>query len=361
MKDQKSDERTQRFALTMLVSAVVLVFFVLTGVVILAILLLLIRLDVLHLSDNVWRANLIVSVTVLGSVLVGMLITMASSRIPLKPVNKIINAMQRLASGDFRTRLSFRGPVSRHSAVREFTDSFNAMAAELESTEVLRSDFINNFSHEFKTPIVSIAGFAKLLRRGELSEEEREEYLEIIERESLRLSAMATNALNLSKIESQTILTGVTRYNLSEQLRSCVLLLEARWAKKSLDWDMDFDEYTVCGSESLLREVWVNLLDNAIKFADEGSTVRVGIAAEDAVLRVSIADHGPDIPEESLPRVFHKFYQADPSRATEGNGIGLAVVQRVVQLHGGTVAVRSGGGETVFTVTLPREGAGATA
>lgn len=131
---------------------------------------------------------------------------------------------------------------------------------------MLRSDFINNFSHEFKTPIVSIAGFAKLLRRGNLTDEQKEEYLEVIEEESLRLSAMANNVLNLTRVENQTILTEVTRFNLSEQIRGAVLLLAEKWTPKNLYMDMQFGEHMICANEELLKQVWINLLDNAIKF-----------------------------------------------------------------------------------------------
>lgn len=151
------------------------------------------------------------------------------------------------------------------------------MAEELENTQMLRSDFINNFSHEFKTPIVSIAGFAKLLRRGNLTDAQKEEYLAIIEEESLRLAAMATNVMNLTKVENQTILTDLTTFNLSEQIRACVLLLEEKWSRKELDLDLEFPEYTIRANEELLKQVWINLLDNAIKYSPNYGEIGVRI------------------------------------------------------------------------------------
>ena len=199
---------------------------------------------------------------------------------------------------------------------------------------MLRGDFINNFSHEFKTPIVSIAGFAKLLRRGNLTEKQKEEYLEIIEEESLRLSAMANKVLNMTRVESQTILTDVTRFNLSEQIRGAVLLLVEKWTPKNLYMDM---------------------LDNAVKFSEPDDTVTVGIVEEGEYLRVSVSNHGKEIPKESIRHIFNKFYQADESHSAEGNGIGLAIVKKVCDLHGGTVSVNSENGTTTFTVVLPKQ------
>jgi signal transduction histidine kinase len=200
------------------------------------------------------------------SIIIGAGISFALGLIPLKPVNELINRMNRLASGDFSTRLNFRGVWTNLSGFREMSVSFNKLAEELENTEMLRGDFINNFSHEFKTPIVSIAGLAKLVNKGNLTEEQRAKYLTAIEEESLRLAAMATNVLNLTKIENQAILSDLSCFNLSEQIRSCVLLLENKWARKNIELILDFSEYEIEASEEMLKEVWINLLTNAIKY-----------------------------------------------------------------------------------------------
>ena len=231
------------------------------------------------------------------------------------------------------------------------------MAEELENTQMLRSDFVNNFSHEFKTPIVSIAGFAKLLRRGKLTEEQKQEYLAIIEEESLRLAAMATNVMSLTKIENQTILTDLTTFNLSEQIRGCVLLLEEKWSRKELDMDLEFPECSIRANEEMLKQVWINLLDNAIRYSPAHGEVKIRIAEKPDTLAVTVTNYGPDIPANKIDKIWGKFYQADESHASEGNGIGLAVVKRVVQLHDGNASVASGDGATAFTIALPkREG-----
>ena len=287
------------------------------------------------------------------SLIIGFLLAYLTGRISISPIKQIIDKLDCLANGDFKTRLHFDKPISKHPSFKQMENSFNRAAEELEHTEMLRSDFINNFSHEFKTPIVSIAGFAKLLRRGNLSEKEKEEYLEAIEEESLRLSAMANNVLNLTRVENQTILTHVSEFNLSEQLRACVLILEEKWASKNLYMDMQFDEYYISANKELLKQVWINLLDNAIKFSPENDSVAVDIKEKDNHLLVAITNHGKDIPKDSLKRIFNKFYQADESHSTKGNGIGLAVVKKVCELHNGEVSVISENNTTTFTVSLP--------
>ena len=288
------------------------------------------------------------------SIPIGLVISLAVSKFPLKPIRNLIDSMDRLASGDFKTRVNAGKIMRRYPDFVEVSQSFNKMAQELESTEMLRSDFINNFSHEFKTPIVSIAGMAKVLRRGNLSQQEQEQYLSAIEEEAMRLSSLATNVLNLTKVENQSILTDVTQYNLSEQIRSCILLLEPKWSKKDIELQVEFGEYSIHASQELLKQVWINLLDNAVKFTPEGHTIQVRISSGNGRITVDVVNTGSEIPPESQDRIFNKFYQADESHAAQGNGVGLAIVRRVVQLHGGTVSVSSGNDVTDFRVELPQ-------
>ena len=168
------------------------------------------------------------------------------------------------------------------------------------------------------------------------------------------MAAMATNVMNLTKVENQTILTDLTTFNLSEQIRACVLLLEEKWSRKELDLDLEFPEYTICANEELLKQVWINLLDNAIKYSPSYGEIGVRITEGAEMLAVTVTNYGPDIPKDKLNKIWGKFYQADESHSSEGNGIGLAVVKQVVQLHGGTATVDSGNGSTGFTVELPK-------
>ena len=289
------------------------------------------------------------------SLIIGGVIAFFSSRLPLRPVNELINKMNRLAAGDFKTRLKFGDTMSAHPAVKEVTASFNAMAEELENTELLRNDFINSFSHEFKTPIVSITGLANLLEAGNLTEEQRVQYARAIREESMRLSSMAGNILNLTKVENQTILTDVSRFNLSEQIRSAVLLLEEKWSAKNIDLQLDFDEFIIEANEEMLKQVWINLIDNAVKFVPRCGTVELELFEKEESLCVKISNTGSEIPYEKQDKIFHKFYQVDESHATQGNGIGLAIVKSIVELHNGDVTVSSGDGITSFTITLPKK------
>lgn len=350
----KKYNRNHRRALTLLFTGVVLCYLIITLLVVGVTIFMLIQFHVITgpNSSEVPPSRVLI-IYVLSSFIVGALLTFFLGKFPLRPVNKLINQMNRLAAGDYRARISYGELWDRHPSVAELTDSFNRLAAELQGTEMLRSDFINNFSHEFKTPIVSIAGFAKLLRRGDLTPEQTSEYLSIIEEESLRLSQMATNVLNLTKVESQTILTDVSALNLSEQLRSCILLLSEKWEKKELDFSLDFDEHFIFANEELLKQVWINLLDNAIKFSPQKGTIGIRVDAGASSLSVSVANSGPDISPENQKRIFNKFYQADKSHSADGNGVGLAIVKRVIDLHDGSISVKSGSGNTEFTVTFP--------
>jgi len=291
----------------------------------------------------------------IASFAVGSSVTPLILRIPLGPVNRLITSMRRLASGHFEERVD----LGSTTLGRELTESFNTLASELQHTELLRTDFINNFSHEFKTPIVSIRGFAKLLQRADLPPEQRSAYLDVIIDESTRLSNMATNVLNLSKIENQQILTDVSEFNLSEQLRRCLLLLEKGWAQKDLEISADFSEFTIHASEELLKQVWLNLLDNAIKFSPEGGSVtvrvytRAELHAQESSLQVDVTNTGAPIPPENLKRVFDKFWQGDASHNGAGAGVGLSIVRKIVELHGGSITVTSSDAETTFSVILP--------
>lgn len=306
-----------------------------------------------HLGWGDINLPIIFLIVVGGVILLSFLISILLGKFPLKPVNELINCMNQLAAGDFKTRLHFGKTISKHKIFKEISASFNTLAEELENTETLRSDFVNNFSHEFKTPIVSIAGLAKLVNKGNLSEEQKKVYLLAIEEESMRLASMATNVLNLTKVENQAILTDVSGFNLSEQIRSSVLLLENKWTKKNIELALDFDEYQIEANDELLKQVWINLIDNAIKFSPEGGEVTVDINENEVDYDVSIKNIG-QIPLENQQKIWNKFYQADESHASEGNGIGLAIVKKIVELHNGDVSVQCDGETVCFTVKLPK-------
>ena len=352
----KKERRKLRLALAVLYALVIFITLAATVFLSAGILYLLVYFDVIpeHANYAIDRGLIILYMAFI-CIILGSIIAFLTSNLPLKPLNRMAMQLRQLAEGKFEARLQFGFPLNKHMTFEELADSFNTMAEELESTEMLRSDFVNNFSHEFKTPIVSIAGFAKLLKKGNLSEAQKQEYLDIIEEESLRLAAMATNVLNLTKIENQSILTDVGKFNLSEQIRSSVLLLENRWNKKKIEFNLAFEEHDIEANEELLKEVWINLIDNAVKFSPEYGLIDIRINELKDSYRIKVTNAGPDIPEESQKKIFNKFYQADESHAAEGNGVGLAIVKKILGLHKGEVLVESKHGLTAFIVEIPKK------
>lgn len=286
-----------------------------------------------------------------ASIIVGTIISVFLGKIPMRPVYKLIYALNSLAAGNYDTRLSMNVP----KVGKDLEESFNILAEELQNTEMLRSDFVNNFSHEFKTPLVSIKGFARLLQKGSLPEEKKKEYIDIISAESSRLADMATKVLDLTKLENQNILTDVSEYNVSEQLRESILLLERKWLEKELEISADFEEYQIHGNQEMLKQVWINLIDNAIKFSPSGGAIGVSVTRNADSIMVMVSNGGAPIKEEEKERIFQKFYQGDTSHTSQGNGIGLAIVRRIVELHDGEVWVDSTEEQTTFTVKLPCE------
>ena len=284
-----------------------------------------------------------------ATLIVGMAFAFLVSKIILKPLNRLLIGLKKLSEGDYTVRLKVGG----EGAFSSVESSFNKLAEELEKTEILRSDFVNSFSHEFKTPINSINGLVSLIKKGNLSKQKQKEYLDVIAEEVARLSKMTTNILNLTKYESQGILTGVSTFNLSEQIRTCILLFEKKWQEKELELSIDFEEFNVQGSEDMLLQVWMNLIDNAVKFSPKGGVLAVRIKQEEGFVHVEIENEGEGINEDDQARVFAKFYQADATHANEGNGIGLSIVKRIVELHKGKIALRSENKKTVFEVKLP--------
>lgn len=355
-KDKKKEEEKKgRIALTILVMAcVVVTLMVAVGISFLVASYFLVNNMIPNALSNTVKHKSALVFMMIMTMVVGVILTAFLTRNLLIYVNRIINRMNRLASGDYSVRLSYGKPICLHPTVIEIMSSFNRMAEELEKTETLRIEFINNLSHEFKTPIVSIAGFAKMLKKDNLSEEQRKEYLDIIEEEAKRLADMATNVLNMTKVENQTILTDISKFNLSEQIRSSVLLLEEKWIKKNLELDLDFEEYDIYANEELLKEVWINLVDNAVKFSPVNGLISIKIEERQDTYLIIVSNQGEVISEESRKKLFLKFYQADESHATEGYGVGLAIVKRVVELHKGDVNVECRDGDVFFIVELPK-------
>lgn len=303
-------------------------------------------------------ANIAIVVYV-AAILIGISMVVMIRMVILNPVLSMVRAMKQLAAGDFTVRMSCKGWM-RPLELREFAVAFNTAAEELDGTEILRKDFINNFSHEFKTPITSLGGFADLLLEDEaMPAEERRQYLQIISSESHRLAALANSILALSRVETQTILTENEPFPLAEQLRQSALMVEQKWSGKKknvLTVETPEDDFCILnGNEAMLKEVWVNLLDNAFKFSPEGGAVSLTLQNKPAAVKVTVTDHGSGMDEATKAHIFDQFYQGDTSHKTEGNGLGLAMAQKIVALHKGTITVDTAPGRgTTFTVQLPK-------
>lgn len=293
---------------------------------------------------------LFVLILTVSSLVLGLVISYFMSKFVFKASNRIVEGLEKLASGDFNERV-YLGNSKAHV---QLSNAFNKLAKELEDTKMLRADFVNEFAHEFKTPIVSIKGFAELLVKDGVTIKQREEYINIIIEESTRLADLAHNYLALTKIEKQNILTDLVEFNLSEQVRSSLLLLEAKWSKKNLDPVFYCDEVSIVANEEMLKQVWINIIDNAIKFSNPQSELSVSIELGDDDVRIIITNKGEEIPEQERVKIFDKFYRAQNSKGVEGNGVGLAIVKKIVELHKGSVYIESENEHTSFIVVLPK-------
>ena len=272
----------------------------------------------------------------------------------LRPIKRLIRATHEVKKGNFKVQIEEE--PNPETEVGKLVADFNDMVRELDGIELFRNDFVNNFSHEFKTPIVSIRGFARELQREDLSPEQREEYLRIIVEESDRLARLSTNVLELSKLENRQIVSGKTDFYLDEQLRQCILLLEPSWSEKELEILPELEEVRIYANEEILAHIWNNLLSNAIKFTPTGGTVRVTLSADSSHVTVTVEDTGIGMSEEVREHIFEKFYQGDPSHHKKGYGIGLSMAQKAARLSGGEIRVESEVGKgSCFTVVLPRE------
>ncbi len=302
-------------------------------------------------DDRFWENGLLGFFALLfTSVFIGTSITALLSRWMLKPVRNLIEAIENVAKGDFL--VSVKG--SNIPELESLAASFNKMVRELAGIEMLRSDFINNFSHEFKTPIVSIKGFAKLLKEDGLTSVEAQEYLDIIIQESQRLADLSTNVLNLSKVESTEIISDKEVYALDEQIRRALLIMEPKWSAKNLLIDVDLERINIYNNAALVQHIWVNLLDNAIKFTDSGGELQVSLRRINSSARFCLRDNGQGMNEETKQHIFDKFYQGDTSHTVIGNGLGLTLVKKIIRLCNGYIEVESSVGKgSAFTVVLP--------
>lgn len=274
-----------------------------------------------------------------------------------KPVEEFARAARQVASGDFSVYLAPHHAADKATHLDVLFTDFNKMVEELGSMETLKKDFFSNVSHEIKTPLAVIQSNAQLLQKEELTMERRLEYTEAILHATRRLSSLITNMLKLNKLEKQAIKPAPKRYDLCAQLCECALQFEELWEQKNLGFEADLEERAMIeADEGLLELVWTNLLSNAVKFTPPGGRITLSQRSEEGTVTVSVTDTGCGMDGETVKRIFDKFYQGDPSHSTEGNGLGLALVKRILQLSDGSISVKSRVGEgSAFVVRLPEK------
>jgi len=299
--------------------------------------------------------NLFVSVlpriafTIVLSLVLFALFSVLVSFILSKPVTQLTQATRQIKDGDFSVRL----PDNKQGEMGELMRSFNSMTDELSRTVYLQKDFISSISHEFRTPIASIKGFARLLQMPGLDDDSRREYVSMISQESDRLSRLSDTLLRLSALEQQMAPASLTSFRLDEQVRQVILQLEPAWTPRNIDWQLNLDPVTIESDSEMLIQVWINLIHNAVKFSHEGGTIEITVKQTD-MAEFTIADQGIGMSEETKERIFDRFFQGDASRSNEGVGLGLCLVKRIVEMLGGSIRVRSALDKgSTFRVQLP--------
>ena len=295
--------------------------------------------------------TMMISLFVVAAVAAALMSYFIGRRI-LAPMVKLSKASKEVARGNFNVTVS---DSSRLEEVQTTFRNFNAMVRELNSISTLSNDFVANVSHEFKTPLTAIEGYAMLLQEPNLTAQERTEYLDKILYNTHRLTDLVGNILMLSKIESKSLAEQYKDFRLDEQIRQAVVSLESAWAEKDIIFNVDLDAVTLNGCEALLMHVWTNLISNAVKFSDRGGTIELRLLDQKECVVVSVTDHGCGMTPEVQERIFEKFYQGDTSHKALGNGLGLALVKRIVELSDGLIEVISKPEQgSTFRVILPK-------
>ncbi|WP_035179154.1 sensor histidine kinase [Alkalihalobacterium bogoriense] len=284
----------------------------------------------------------------------GSFMILLASRHLINPIKKLTNAAREMAKGNFSIRLKSKDK----DEIGELITSFNHMATEVEKIDKMREDFVSSVSHEIQSPLTSIRGFTKALRDGVIPQENQREYFDIIYQETDRLSRLSDNLLRLSSLESDQHPFHPERYRVDEQIRRIVLATEPQWEQKQLTISLDLQSTWIKADEDLFEQVWLNLLNNAIKYSPEGGTISIEVKQEDDYVVVSIQDDGKGIPSEAFPRLFERFYKVDRARTNQmpGNGLGLSIVKKIIDLHQSYIEVESEVGKgSTFTVYISHE------
>lgn len=292
------------------------------------------------------------------NMIIGSVVMWKGSQHLTKPIGVMSKEVKKVAQGDFKAYINrnekYRGKYEFSNEIDELAVNFNKMAAELNGMDYMKKDFVSNVAHEVQTPLAAISGFTEILLTGGLTKEEEQEYLSLVNNETLRLSRLCKNMMNMSRLDNQSIVVKKDRIRVDEQLRKCIIMLSEKWSDKNRNYELDFNELIVQSDADLLMQIWSNLIDNAIKYSPENTTIWISGKIEDGVLIVNIRDEGFGISLKKQPKIFGKFYQGDESHKKTGNGLGLAIVKKIVELLGGIITCTSEEGKgTNMEVRIP--------
>jgi Signal transduction histidine kinase len=296
------------------------------------------------------RIRSLTGIAFLTSALFGTFLIIIVVRSIVKPIKQLSKASKEVAKGNFDIEIQ----SNLRDEIGQLTADFNIMTKELRNIDILRKDFVSNVSHEFRTPITSVIGYAKLIKSGSLTDTQLKEYSEIIINEGERLSLLSSNLLKLSELDSKVIWNQSSSYSLDEQVRKSILLLEIQWTKKDLSFDIDLEEVVLFADKNLLQQVWLNLIQNAIKFSEPGGLIKICLNRRENRAIFKITNQGSRIEEEDREHIFERFYKGDKSRSRDGFGLGLVLVKKIVELSNGVICFNSTKEEgTTFVVELP--------
>ena len=290
----------------------------------------------------------------ISSIILGTIIGIVLSRRLFKQFLQLGDGIRQISVGNFDVHIDEIPNADKDSDLNNLIISFNKMTEQLKETELLSSDFISNVSHEFKTPLMTIEGYVTLLDDDTLDREERKKYIRIISEATHKLSNLTSNILKISKLDNSEIDLNVKEYNLSEQIREIIIMLEGSWEKKNIEFNLTLPDCMIVNDEELLEQVWSNVIGNAVKFSNNDSKIDIYLSSTIDKVVVTVRDYGIGMSEETLKRLFDKFYQGDISHSSEGNGLGMTLVNKICELCHGTIDVSSKLDEgSTITITFP--------
>lgn len=348
MKSDNNSKKNKIHTYFVIWSLIVLFSSIVVSGIVIFTLILSLNIDILDILKE--KPCISIIVLILIEIVVGVVMTVIIGNPIVKIMDELERILKEITKGNYKVRLKDT------KYLKEMNRNFNKMISELDSVEILRNDFINNFSHELKTPLVSIKGYAEELKRGGLTEEEKNKYLDIIINESNRLTSLSTNILNLSKVEQQQILTDLAKVNVGEEVRQVVLIELKKIEKKNISLDLDIDDCSALANEGMLEQVFINIIENSIKFTEPNGKINIKVYEKNSKVIVKIKDNGKGIERENLNHIFDKFYTTKDKNNNIGNGLGLALAKKIIDLHEGYIEVSSEKDKyTEFTIILRKE------